>query len=358
MTAYVEGTVADAADEGEHPHHAKTDQRDYLLVCDLPQRIHAFTLAGLKVPEVSDPFFSSLEEEMRECLESVLPESINLRIINMQELGEDILTKARGVESTLEHGQGFVVSTCTEISQMAHGGSLEVNRLVDIKGEVLGIGPRPGHPDIDSQVRSLVSAAAGRSIVLVEDGTFTGGTIVDLLERFQKNHADVAGVVLGFAFPGSLEKLKTGIDIEKVHMVEEVNNPIDWMPDHDFFPFVPNCGRVVGVSLNGSVYPFYNHMGVSYSIPYLSSYCPMREWTGIDTSNRALCMVSDFFLRKTVELFSIMEELNDGRQLMFKDICATKPACTMPCGVDQSSFYQQSDCRVVDYLRDVRQEIW
>ena len=168
----------------------------------------------------------------------------------------------------------------------------------------------------------------------------------------------MAGIVLGFAFPGSLPQLQRVIDLKKVHVVEEFDDPVDWMPDHDFFPFVPNCGRVIGVALNGAAYPFYNHLGVSYSIPYLSSYCPMREWTGINTSNQTLCGLTDFFLNKAAELFSIMEELNDVKKLMFKDISATRPVCTMPCSVNQSSFYAQSDCRIVDYLNSVRQEIW
>lgn len=290
-----ETTVAD--NEGP-THHTKTDQQDYLLVCDLAHRVHAFTLAGLSVPEINHPFFSSLYDEAKECLEKVLPESVNLRIIDMEELAESILSKAAKIVSSLESDHGFVVSTCTEIAHPVHGGTLEVNRLTGIDGTSLGIGSRPGHPDIDSQVRSIVSAAAGRSLVLIEDGAFTGSTIVNLLECFRQNNADVAGVVLGFAFPESVSVLGSAFDSDKIHTVMEVNNPLDWVPDHDFFPFIPNCGRVVGVRVNGSAYPFYNHMGVSYGIPYLSSYCPMKDWTGINASSRSLCEVSGLLLRK------------------------------------------------------------
>lgn len=330
------------------PHHSPP--RDYLLVCDLPQRVRALRLAGLNVPEVNDDCFLAIHEEMSQRFADLLPAGAQLRVIDMSELAESILERAMNIVSDLD--RGYIVSTCMEIAHPAHGMTLEVNRLTDVNGRVIGIGARPGYPDLDIQVQAVLSAASGRQLVFIEDGAFTGGTICSIINRFRKREAPVSGLVLGFAFPGSLDRLYDSIPRDQVHLIEEVTQPVDWMPDHDFFPFIPNCGRVLGVPFNGSVYPFYSFNGASYSIPYLASHCPMGEWTGLTAAKpMELLQLTYFFLTSTIQVFEKLEKLN-GKRIKFDDLRHARPRVNFPFSVGQNGFPLLDDWSVIDYLHD------
>jgi hypothetical protein len=336
-------------EQEEIPHHSPP--RDYLLVCDLPQRVRAFRLAGLNVPEINDDCFLAIHEEMSQRFADLLPVGTQLRVIDMSELAESILERAMKIVSDLDHG--YIVSTCMEIAQPAHGMTLEVNRLTDVDGKIIGIGARPGYPDLDIQVQAVLSAASGRQLVFIEDGTFTGGTICSIFNRFRKRGASVSGLVLGFAFPESLDRLYASVPRDQVHLIEEVNQPVDWVPDHDFFPCIPNCGRVLGVPFNGSVYPFYGFNGTSYSIPYLVSYCPMGEWTGLTAAKPIeLLQLTDFFLRSTIKVFEQLEKLN-GKKIKFDDLRHVRPRVSFPFCIGQNGFPLPDDWSVITYLQDI-----
>jgi hypothetical protein len=211
--------------------------------------------------------------------------------------------------------------------------TLEVNRLCDIQGQVIGIGPRPGFPGIKTQISSIIRAAAGRPLVFIEDGIFTGGTMCSILNQFKAESVNAAAVVLGFAFPDSLGRLYEAVPKDRVHIIEEVNQPVDWMPDHDFCPYVPGCGRVVGTSVDGiSINPVYDFTGAPYSIPYLQFFCPMDEWIGLKVRAQQLHRLSAFFLDSTIRIFQRLGELN-GREIKFDDLRHSRPRVCIPCQV-------------------------
>lgn len=326
---------------------------EYILVCDLPQRVRSLRTSGLKVPDERDPFFVQFHAGLTERLTHALPES-RLRVMDMRDLSEDILARAQHLVAEMD--KAFIVSSCTEIANPAHGATLEVNRIVDIDGNILGIGARPGHPDLDTQLNAIMHTAAGRSIILMEDGTFTGGTLAEITRRFKNRGAHVAGAVVGFAFPQSLARLRAVFSDEQIHIVEPLNHPVDWVPDHDFFPFMPNCGRVMGFQFNGEPVPFYNYDGSSYTVPYLLPYAPMADWAGLSIDGPELCAFTDFCVASAIELFQRIEKLSE-RAVMFEDLRRAKPRVGIPISVGQKSL-PRMNCSIVDYLRELRVELW
>lgn len=334
----------------DRAHHS-----EYILVCDLPQRIRSLRLSGLKVPDENDRFFAGVREGLTSLLTQALP-GVRLRVMDMRDLAENILTKAQNLVAEIDNG--FIVSSCMEIANPAHGATLEVNRIVDIEGKILGIGARPGHPDLETQLNAILFSAAGRPLILIEDGTFTGGTLAEITRRFKKRGAHVAGAVVGFAFPQSLERLRAVFTEDQIHIVEPLEHPLDWVPDHDFFPFVPNCGRVVGFCLNGcEPMPLYNYDGSSYTVPYLIPYGPMADWAGIPIKGKELCQFADFCVASAIELFERIGSLSE-HVVAFDELRHVKPRVGIPISVGQRLLPHMNSYTIVDYLRELRVEIW
>ncbi len=341
--------------EEEDPPHHVGQEKEYLLVCDLPQRVRTLRLAGLTTPASDDDIFLSIQEQMVENFQKLLPTGTSLRVIDMQELADSILTRAQNIVADLDHG--YIISTCSEIAQMAHGMTIEVNRLADETGKVIGVGSRPGYPDLPTQFSAALKAAAGRPIVLIEDGTFTGTTMSNIVKQLKDRGATIASIVLGFAFPESRSRLQEVIDFDRVHLIHELNQPVDWVPDHDFFPFIPNCGRVIGVPINGTFCPYYDFNGDTFSIPYLTAFCPMSDWIGIKTEANRLLGLTHFFLDSTSRIFEKLEQLNN-KTIRFSDLRHIRPRVCIPWSIGQHGvselIHNQS---VRQYLRHLKSEI-
>lgn len=158
---------------------------------------------------------------------------------------------------------------------------------------------------------------------------------------------------MGFAFSKAVEVIKRNFNGEIV-MVEQIDNPLDWMPDHDFFPFASNCGRVFGISLDGNAYPFYTHNGASYSVPYILPFAPlMSKWTSIPQERTN--SFSLFCLQKSLHLFKLLEKIN-RRDIMIGDLMNVHPRVSIPINVGQHTF-PRLDTRVINFLSDACHEL-
>lgn len=272
--------------------------------------------------------------------------------MNMEELSMQILAKAHELRKNLLK-ESTVVSSCLEIASVRRGLVLEVNRIIDFRGEMLGIGPRPGCPPISEQIRGIKTLAADRPIIIVEDGSFSGKTLSRVLGEFKEIGVEVSAVVLGFMFPEALTLLSRHFKGELI-VINEINHVIDWMPDHDFFPFVPNCGRVVGVSINGGNYPFFNYDGASYSIPYVLPFSPMRDWASLpkDFENK----ISLFCMQSSLEIFKLLEKMNNGKEFRIGDIVGVRPLVSIPISVRQKML-PGVDTKVRSFLHDTCHEL-
>ena len=329
----------------------------YILVCDLARKVMSFRLVGIQTPEPSDPFFAEFRSGLKDQILQIAPH-LDVRVIDMGELAAKILMGVQHLDSTLLKN-AFVVSTCSEIALPIQGHTLEVNRVVDDRGVVLGIGPRPGHPPVDHQIDGILSMAAGRPLVIVEDGSFTGSTLSYVIDRLHRKKADVIAVVAGFIFPKAMERLK---DVFRgvIHTIEHFEQPIDWVPDHDFVPFLPGCGRIVGALIRGDAHPFYTFEGYPYSIPYLLPFAPPEawmDWTGLTGSVQDARNFSRFCIVKSRDLFEELERLND-KHLTIRDIQDVRPRISVPFRMDgDDSMYRMSSVRICGYLTDIMQEV-
>ncbi len=327
----------------------ESDHLTYVLTCDLPGKVRSLGHAGIEVIRPDHLFFTEVRHGLSSMIESMLPEGVALRVIDMAEFGAEIFRLAVQHKTSLD--QAIIVSTCAEVSAERHGHTLEVNRLVGPDGSIIGLGPRPGFPPIEQQLDVLATVCRDKRVVLTEDGSFSGKTMKFIIEKCRRKQIKIEAVVLGFAFPEAKAEIRRVHD-GTVLSFEEITTPLDWMPDHDFFPFVPNCGRVIGHQLNGYATPMYNHYGVSFAVPYLMGFCPMPEWTSLPAEG---CLrLTNFCLTKTVELFEILEAKN-GRSLSIGDLRGSVPSVSIPVDVGSHHFLCIGmETRVLDFLRDCR----
>lgn len=340
-------TATRAKDATDHHHEEVT--KTYLLTHDLGEKYQALRFKGLSVPEATDTIFVEVQAELAQHIKSLIPND-QLNTILVRDLSTKILsevarlseTEQPALERTIDQDI-LMVSTCPEIAVPKSGRVLEVNRIVDCAGTLIGIGPRPGYPTLENQIANIVQAAGGRPIVIVEDGSFTGKTITGLLHLFENAikaqdktsgilHTHVAAIILGFAFPKAISLLEANNRVD-VHIVMPYADLDDWMPDHDFVPFSPNCGRIVGHIVNDQAYPFYNHNGVPYGVPYIYPYGTfemVREWTGFTgVDNDALYRFSVHCLRLADEIYTHLEQLN-GHEITLGHLKGCNPRISMP----------------------------
>lgn len=319
-------------------------ERPYVLTCDLQNKVKSFERIGLTLPSGTDQFFTDFQTK----LSGLIADSLSIggrkpevRIITMEDLASDILSGAKKLLKGSLMRNGVIVSTCLEIASTSEDMTLAVNRIVDHCGHTynhdgdIKIGPRPGCLPIHMQIDNIGKLANGRPVVIVEDGIFTGGTLSKIVDMFQKAHIKVAAIVVGFAFEGSIERVQKVFKGEIMKIID-IENPIDWMPDHDFFPFVPNSGKVVGHPMNGMLFPLYNQEGYSFSIPYLKPFTSdMSSWTAIPPAS--VEQISGYCLSMAKEFFGKLERENN-REITIRDLMEIRPRISFPHRAGDSEF--------------------
>jgi hypothetical protein len=173
-----------------------------------------------------------------------------------------------------------------------------------------------------------------------------------LVKQFAKHRVEVAGVVVGICFPSAADNLRKLFN-GNLMVVEKTQEPIEWMPDHDFLPFIPNCGRVFGQMFGDEGMPFYNHEGISFSFPYILPFGNPNKWASIPqqhTYNFSL-----FCLEQALGIFKHLDKLND-RQLTIHDLSGSAPRVSMPmsCGDDR---LPEVDMPISSFLSEVCHEL-
>ena len=270
----------------------------------------------------------------------------------MSELSKDVLGLAKDICGL---SQGTVVSTCREFTDIVKGTTLDINRLVDFDGNTIGIGPRPGCGSIAEQVADIKYASRGKPIVIVEDGVFSGGTMRYAVETLKKAGVEVSNVIVGFIFPSSSENIdwleKNGV---KVSWLMEFGELIDWVPDHDFLPLVPNCGKVIGVSPFGEPVPYYDREGLAFSVPYVFPFGPVGPWASIPEENkRALAKKC---LSLSLQVYSKLDTLN-GRKIKLKELAGAPQPATIPVKIGQRNAASYAEKSVTDFLNDLTHSV-
>lgn len=351
---------------GETDH---TVSKHYIFTKDLPGKVQYLnTHFGLEVPGIDDPIFEEIDGELVNLIEALLSEDTKIVPIDMHDLAREMASKALAYDPNKKLGKSTIVGTCREVADMSNGYVINVNRIIDPTGTSLPInsngggkklGPRPGFHSIDRQIASIAQLSP---IVLVEDGSFSGGTVKFLLERFAAARIPVNALVIGIAFPEALEVINETFRGDLIIAgVEECDGSklVDWMPDHDFLPFVPNCGKVVGYETNGYLYPHYNMEGYSYAVPYLTPFISremFRDWTGLpmdlERDDPRLGNIARIFSMKCVELsqklYKHLAKLND-RELCIGDLQSGYRHVSIPFMIGAHHYFDK-ETSVLDAL--------
>lgn len=322
----------------------------YIITEDLGEKVEAFRHLGLKTPDPDSQFFEDIQTELAHNLQASIGEENPVVRIKMRDLSDGVISLVDKVWGN----DVFVVSTCPEIAHPSKGIAIELNRIISMHGETLGIGPRPGRPPLAHQVSALRSTVGDNPVVIAEDGIFTSSTLKRVVEALRRQKINVVGAAVGFSFVHITGNHELESEHLKVHEVQRHDSILDWVPDHDFLPFVPGCGKVLGVKMGGDVYPFYNEEHATFSMPYVRPFGPTSEWASLpqETENK----FSGACLRLAIELFTELGRLN-GKELAIRDIVHARQRVSIPVSVDTGDpdrvhSLPRTDTKIVNFLAE------
>jgi len=317
---------------------AKPSHGDYYVVThDVATRLQAFRSAILSVPASTDPMFDRFHRALHLKMQDALP-GVSVHTIHIDDLARSIWEKVKH----LVNGH-MVVSSCNEVAHVlpAKSFTLNINRLFDEKGDLVGYGSRPGCDPLADQFAQLVVQAGGRPVVLLEEGAFSGGTIRHVLGELKARGIEVSLLVVGFCTPATRDHIKETFDGQLV-VINELGELVDWITDHDLIPFTPGCGRVREKrTMDGNVCAY----------PYILPFGKMQEWSSLpdDIAHD----LSKFCLDSSVTFFGAFDKVGGG-PVTIGDLAASYPAVPIPIRVMASDEIPSLATEVVRFLTGIR----
>lgn len=328
----------------------QTSRGTYVVTYDVDSRLQAFRSGNLKVPNQNDPIFRNFHRLLLEKMRVALPD-VNIHTIGMSKVRVKIWKE---VETRIKdmHNQ-VVLSTCQEIADSnpkSEGLVLNINRLFNTNGEKIGHGPRPGFNSLSEQFKELEKVIAGRSVVLIEDGAFSGGTLRFVLNQLNEMGLNVTALVVGFCCTRAHSVLKEVFPGELV-IVDPLDNLVDWIPDHDLIPFIPNCGRVLGESLSSGYTPVQTVTGASCAYPYILPFGNMEKWATLPTESAR--DLSQFCLDTSIEIF---EQVGNGKTTI-GEVLKACPRVSIPIQIGTHDVIPSFDTQVVSFLKEVQNRL-
>jgi len=196
---------------------------------------------------------------------------------------------------------------------------IELTRIYDNYGErELGRGVRPEtNPDnlkiqIDNCRKTYQKAGSPPSVVLADDGTFTGDTVIEILNKLREVGINVTELRMAFAtFEGQVNIAKAikragRRIIFEVGLSATKDSIFDWVCERDFFVGVPRSGRTVGTYDLDKVTPIPSTAPI-VGFPYVKPWGPMTEGASISIGQK------EFSARLTsysIHLWQEIEKLN------------------------------------------------
>lgn len=195
---------------------------------------------------------------------------------------------------------------------------LHVTRLYDKHGlRKLGLGARPEatQKTIQAQLEDCRSAyvAAGKpsKVVLADDGTFTGDTVLDVIQRLKGIGIRVGGIRLGFSRADSINEFyKSDPSFDIVPgFTKSKDGLLDWVCERDFFIGAPRSGRTLGRDINGT---FRADDGPIVGLPYIKPWGPIWEGANICCGQHEL---SARLTGYSIEIWQEIQRKNAGVKL-------------------------------------------
>lgn len=325
----------------------------FALTLDLGERLGEFRRVGIDAPGPHDQYVSDIQQELTTTLANALP-GISVVPVHVTDVSDEIIGKVSALPA-VRSGDATVVSTCPEIAYPTGGEELQINRLVSFDGEDLGIGPRPGNDFVDDQIRRIRAKTHKDGVILVEDGVFSGSTVRYIEQKMREFRVPIRGIVVGLncsdTFEAEMEQ--QGYDFFTTIQAEQY---ADWVPDHDFMPFIPGSGRIVGVKVSEKTgaAPLYHYRdGASFSVPYVHPFGPMEQWASVPAEN--VSKVATACINLTQKLFLDIERRNGSKDLRIGDFLETnrmRIRSSIPARLGHPS-YPDVNAQVSKYLNEI-----
>jgi hypothetical protein len=322
----------------------------YVVTYDVASRLQAFRPKSPTIPRPDDQLFECFHMSLFQKIQQTLPD-ISVDTIEMSELRRKIWEQVDGRVTDL--GQQAVLSTCPEITDSnpkSEGLLLNINRLFNTDGQLIGHGPRPGFEPLNKQFDELAKKIAGRSVVLIEDGAFTGGTLRSVLQELNTRGITVTTIIVGFCCTRARFVLGHVFKGEFV-IVHPIENLLDWIPDHDLIPFIPNCGRVLGESApDHSFLPVRRSNGFNCAYPYILPFGKIEEWASLPIEGAR--ELSKLCLDTSIEIFRrISPKMTVG------ELLRANPRVSIPIEIGGHQVLIDPNTGVVDFLRSKREKL-
>jgi len=314
----------------------------YVVTYDVASRLQAFRPKTLTIPRADDQLFERFHMSLFTEIQKALP-GITIDTIEMSELRRKIWEQVESRVTDL--GQQAVLSTCPEIADLnpkSEGLLLNINRLFNTDGQLIGHGPRPGFEPLEKQYGDLAKRIADRSVVLIEDGAFSGGTLRYVLQELNSRGITVTAIIIGFCCTRAKFVLGNFFKGELV-IVHPIENLLDWIPDHDLITFIPNCGRVLGESTDQGFMPVRSSDGFSYAYPYILPFGKIEEWASLPIEGaRDLSRVC---LETSIELFCRV-----GPKMTIGELLRLNPRVSIPIEIGAREAIPSLDVEIIGFL--------
>jgi len=331
----------------------------YILEQTLAKTLRHLHLSehGSPHPVLNEDSIQGLSKDLLGLVERAVSGKFEIQVISFEEL------KSR-LDSLLEkmfqkYPDATAVTTDRDLAFFRGIPCLELNRLIAPSlrprwewkstggscsgeyGEIIGVGPRPGTHNLEKQMQSIKSRVGNGAVVILEDGAFTGSTLRLILNLFQQAKIEIVGIVLGFLFPAAAQQLADyNFKGEVLYWMgpEDLNDHAEWMPDHDFLPFMPGSGRVVGYTLNGRHRPVYNLNGFHLCKPYIYPFGDPTEWASIPSENAHIFSRDCLLLAENL-FWEINRSIGADAPLVLKHLRSTRiPRVGIPVSVTSQEF--------------------
>jgi len=170
---------------------------------------------------------------------------------------------------------------------------LEISRVVNEEGEDIGYTPRGNYKSIEEQVAILSQGI--ESVLLVDDGLWTGKTVEHIINLFNSNKIEVVGVVVGVR----INKGELPFLYKAVETYDRFRPVLDWVCERDFFFGAPYGGRsVAGYTRIGMYYP--------------SNSVTLSNWASVNDDGA----FRQFCLQASIDLFRRIEKLSSKPVLL------------------------------------------
>lgn len=331
-------------------HSTESDRHGtYVVTYDVASRLQVFRPKTNTIPRPDDQLFERFHMSLFTEIQKALP-GITIDTIEMSELRRKIWEQVESRVTDL--GQQAVLSTCPEIADLnpkSEGLLLNLNRLFNTDGQLIGHGPRPGFEPLEKQYDDLAKKIAGRSVVLIEDGAFSGGTLRFVLQELNSRGITVTAIIIGFCCTRAKFVLGNFFKGELV-IVHPIENLLEWIPDHDLIPFIPNCGRVLGEAVGHGFMPVRSAEGFSYAYPYILPFGKIEEWASLPTEGAQ--GLSRLCLDTSVELFGrVCPKMTIG------ELLEANPRVSMPIEIGANVGLTAQNMEIKRFLKEVRKKL-